>query len=328
MVGAPVGMRIAPLRSRRRQGSALYRGRFFDIHICHCRTGRYPICWCFPPTFERCEVEVLKPTASRLASSISTHSVNKNPQSIARFRPIAGERGWRRVVRDTPLPTGETEDYVRIERMALADSVIAAGRRRECRALKGAAQAVPNARYYKVFVDKWDDGKKVFEFSFDRTRLVAAGRRVAAGRVVCLANARDINEDRAGRFNHGSYRRESIHRRPITAPKTTDRPAYADSTQPRSQAAAPPIPICSPIGRAPTGLNTPESLKCAGVSKEPSATDLVLVTGTLVHDVGQRYAHLQEYFRTFDAARCWPVTTTRPGNCAIRRPAPARLANR
>jgi Icc protein len=51
------------------------------------------------------------------------------------------------------------------------------------------------------------------------------------------------------------------------------------------------------------GLNTHESLKCVLdlSQKNHRQPDLVLVTGDLVHDGSDSgYAHLQEYFRTFD----------------------------
>ncbi|MBI5612529.1 MAG: hypothetical protein HY942_05630 [Gammaproteobacteria bacterium] len=194
---------------------------FFDIHICHWPDRPMFYMLVFSTTqFERVqEVEVLKPDGEALCKlDLGRYNVKQKTGSpekrvfITQLPVGAGAAdGWYKArIRLTDGRVYGAEDYVRIERMALADKGLSPPDAAENVALPKELRwgAVPTARYYKVFVfDKWDDGKKVFESKLltEPALSLPDGVLQPGGWYAWRVHGRDINEDiELGDFNHGS----------------------------------------------------------------------------------------------------------------------------
>ncbi len=195
---------------------------FFDIHICHWPDRPMFYMLLFSTTqFDRLkEVEVLKPDGTALCKlDLGRYNVRKKPGNPEKRvfitqLPVGahGADGWYKArIHMADGRVYGAEDFVRVERMALADKELSPPDAAENviapKELRW--RAVPDARYYKVFIfDKWDDGKKVFESKLVTEPVVSlpGGVLQPGGWYAWRIHARDINEDiELGDFNHGSY---------------------------------------------------------------------------------------------------------------------------
>lgn len=195
---------------------------FFDIHVCYWPDRPMFYMLVFSTTqFDRLkEVEVLKPDGEPLGKlDLGRYNVKQKTGSPEKrvfitqvpVGTVAADGWYQARIRLNDGRVYGAEDFVRIERMALADKELSPPDAAENVVAPKELRwrAVPHARYYKVFIfDKWDDGKKVFESKLVTEPVLSLpdGVLQPGGWYAWRIHARDINEDiELGDFNHGSY---------------------------------------------------------------------------------------------------------------------------